>query len=82
MKLSSLRDFSVYAYRIQQQLSDLLELYVHAYYAPKSEKYALLVKANIQLEIIRHYFAWATISVYMPLLNTSILRKPSMKSAA
>jgi hypothetical protein len=42
--------------RIQQQLSDLLELYVHAYYAPKSEKHALLVKANVQLEIIRHYF--------------------------
>lgn len=42
--------------RIQLQLSELLELYVHAYYAPKAEKYTLLVKANVQLEIIRHYF--------------------------
>jgi len=42
--------------RIQNQLSDLLELYVHAYYAPKAEKKELLVKANIQLEIIRNYF--------------------------
>ncbi|MEN0005606.1 MAG: diversity-generating retroelement protein Avd [Bacteroidota bacterium] len=42
--------------RIQHQLSDLLELYVHAYYAPKAEKKALLVQANIQLEITRHYF--------------------------
>lgn len=25
-------------------------------YAPKAEKNALLLKANIQLEIIRHYF--------------------------
>ena len=45
--------------RIQNQLSDLLELYVQAFYAPKSEKYSLLLKANIQLEIIRYYFRLA-----------------------
>lgn len=42
--------------RIQNQLSDLLELYVKAFYAPKAEKKLLLVEANIQLEITRHYF--------------------------
>ena len=31
-------------------------LCVPTYYAPKAEKKALLVQANIQLEIIRHYF--------------------------
>jgi len=42
--------------RIQNLLSDLLELYVQAYYAPTIEKKAFLQKANIQLEITRHYF--------------------------
>jgi hypothetical protein len=42
--------------RIQNQLSDLLELYIEAFYKPASEKKSLLFKANIQLEILRHYF--------------------------
>lgn len=42
--------------RIQNQLSDLLELYVEAYYLPKDKKQALLLHANISLEKLRHYF--------------------------
>ena len=42
--------------RIQNQLSDMLELYINAYYLPKAEKKAALDKANISLEITRHYF--------------------------
>ena len=45
--------------RIQNQLSDLLELYIQAYYASASGKKPLLHQANIQLEIIRHYFRLA-----------------------
>lgn len=42
--------------RIQNQLSDLLELYIEAYYIPGREKKRLLFKANIDLEKLRHYF--------------------------
>lgn len=42
--------------RIQNQLSDLLELYIEAYYAKTSGKKSLLDKANISLEKLRHYF--------------------------
>lgn len=42
--------------RIQNQLSDLLELYINAYYSPASQKKTLLQEANIKLEILRHYF--------------------------
>lgn len=42
--------------RLQNQLSDLLDLYIRAFYAPKEQKTALLHEANIQLEILRHYF--------------------------
>lgn len=42
--------------RLQNQISDLLEAFIKAYYKPKSEKLPLLREANIQLEIIRHYF--------------------------
>lgn len=42
--------------RIQNQLSDLLELYIEAYYTPPEGKKALLTKANITLEKTRHYF--------------------------
>lgn len=42
--------------RIQHQLSDLLELYINAFYKPPAEKKALLSQANVQLEILRHYF--------------------------
>ncbi len=45
--------------RIQNQLSDLLELYIKAYYASSSDKKNLLEQANTQLEIIRHYFRLA-----------------------
>ncbi len=42
--------------RIQNKISDLLEIYILAYYAPKKEKRQLLQKANTDLVIIRHYF--------------------------
>lgn len=45
--------------RIQNQISDLLEQYIKAYYSPPKEKLALLLQANISLEIIRHYFRLA-----------------------
>lgn len=41
--------------RIQNQFSDLLELYIDAYYASSSKKKPLLQQANIQLEKLRHY---------------------------
>jgi four helix bundle protein len=41
--------------RIQNQISDLLELYIEAYYQPSSTKLPLLTKANIILEKLRHY---------------------------
>ena len=42
--------------RIQNQLSDLLELYIEAYYYTAPDKKPLLIKANISLEKLRHYF--------------------------
>ena len=42
--------------RIQNQLSDLLELYIAAYYLPTAQKKAILQKANIKLEVLRHYY--------------------------
>ena len=45
--------------RIQNQISDLLELYIKAYYIPPKQKLPLLKDANIKLEIIRHYFRLA-----------------------
>lgn len=42
--------------RIQNFLSELLELLVEAYYAPKQDKLALLTKVNICLEKLRYYF--------------------------
>lgn len=41
--------------RIQNQLSDLLDLYIEAYYLPSPQKKLLLAKANISLEKLRHY---------------------------
>lgn len=49
----------VLADRIQSQLSDLLEAYIRAYYVPKPEKRPILAHANVQLEILRHYFRLA-----------------------
>jgi hypothetical protein len=42
--------------RIQNHLSDLLEILVEAYYLPAAEKRPLLLRANIRLEILRRYF--------------------------
>lgn len=42
--------------RIQNQLSDLLELYMEAYYSKAPQKRLLLAKANVRLEVLRHYF--------------------------
>ena len=42
--------------RIQNHLSDLLEILIEAYYLPAAEKRPLLLRANIRLEMLRHYF--------------------------
>lgn len=42
--------------RLQNKLTDLLELYIEAFYSPKEAKPELLRKANIQLEILRYYY--------------------------
>lgn len=42
--------------RIQNQLSDLLEIYIKAYYTSAPQKRTLLEEANIKLEVLRHYF--------------------------
>lgn len=44
---------------IQTKISNLLELYIKAYYTPNSQKKPLLEDANITLEILRHYFRLA-----------------------
>lgn len=45
--------------RIQTQITDLLELYIKAFYSSGKEKLPLLHQANINLEIIRHHFRLA-----------------------
>lgn len=45
--------------RLQNQLLDLMELYITAYYSPTKEKNDLLKKANIKLTIARHLFRLA-----------------------
>lgn len=42
--------------RLQNQLSDLLEMYIQAYYLPPGEKQKILQKTNIHLQIIRYYY--------------------------
>ena len=42
--------------RIQNLTSDLLEIFIEAYYGQKNQKKPLLLKANIQLEKLRYYF--------------------------
>ena len=42
--------------RIQNHLSDLLEMLIQAYYLPAAEKRALLLQANIRLETLRYYY--------------------------
>lgn len=45
--------------RLQNQLSDLLESYIQAFYAPVPQKKPMLNQINIQIEILRHYFRLA-----------------------
>lgn len=42
--------------RVQNQLADLLELLIEAYYSPQAKKKILLFQANIKLEKLRYYF--------------------------
>lgn len=42
--------------RLQTMAADLLELSIEAYYAPRNEKRRLLLKINILLEKMRHFF--------------------------
>ena len=41
--------------RLQNLLSDLLELLIEAYYGPSNERYARLLRVNIQLEKLRFF---------------------------
>lgn len=45
--------------RLQSQLTDLMELYIQIFYTPAHQKHELLSKANIKIEIVRHYFRLA-----------------------
>ncbi|MEZ4984594.1 MAG: diversity-generating retroelement protein Avd [Saprospiraceae bacterium] len=45
--------------RLQNQATDLMDNYIRALYAPREAKRALLDEANIQLEILRHYYRLA-----------------------
>jgi hypothetical protein len=46
----------VFGDRIQNQLSEVLEQLIRAYYSPPEVKRSILSDVNIQLEILRHYF--------------------------
>jgi hypothetical protein len=41
--------------RIQNQLADILELLIEAYYGPKTERKAILTSVNIKLEKLRFF---------------------------
>lgn len=45
--------------RIQNHLSDLLEMLIEAYFLPASEKRPILLRVNIRLEMLRHYYRLA-----------------------
>jgi hypothetical protein len=45
--------------RIQNHLSDLLEMLIEAYFLPAGEKRPVLLRANICLEMLRHYYRLA-----------------------
>lgn len=45
-----------YGDRVQNMLSDLLELMIEAYFAPTAQKRLLLKKINILLEKLRYFF--------------------------
>ncbi len=45
-----------YGDRVQNMLSDLLELMIEAYYAPANQKRPILNKINILLEKLRYFF--------------------------
>jgi hypothetical protein len=42
--------------RVQNHLSDLLEMLIEAYYLPGSEKRPVLMRINIRLEMLRHFY--------------------------
>jgi hypothetical protein len=45
--------------RIQNHLSDLLEMLIEAYFLPAPEKRPILLRVNIRLEMLRHYYRLA-----------------------
>lgn len=45
--------------RIQNHLSDLLEMLIGAYYLPAAEKRPVLLRVNLRLEILRHFYRLA-----------------------
>ena len=42
--------------RIQNHLSDLMEMLIEAYFLPPAEKRQVLNRVNIRLETLRHYY--------------------------
>ncbi|MDX2246560.1 MAG: diversity-generating retroelement protein Avd [Bacteroidia bacterium] len=46
----------VFGDRLQNHLSDLMEMLIEAHYAPKEQKYPILLRINIQIEKIRYFF--------------------------
>jgi len=42
--------------RIQNHLSDVMEMLIEAYYLPTHEKRPLLLRVNTRLDMLRHYF--------------------------
>lgn len=45
--------------RIQNHISDVLEMIIEAYYLPAPEKRPILMRVNLRLEILRHFFRLA-----------------------
>lgn len=61
-----------YGDRLQNQLTDLMELLISAYYSPKHEKAGYLVKINMLLEIIRKY---SRLGYDLGLFNSTVFQK-------
>ncbi|HNE30051.1 MAG TPA: diversity-generating retroelement protein Avd [Saprospiraceae bacterium] len=45
--------------RVQNHLSDLLEMLLEAYYLPAPDKRPLLYRVNLKLEVLRHFYRLA-----------------------
>lgn len=61
-----------YGDRLQNYLTDLLELLISAYYAPRNEKAAYLAKVNLLLEVLRQY---TRLGYEVGLYNATVFQK-------